>query len=259
MKICNSSISNPYQQSNIPFTSYSRQKKYGIVYYDDNGHVDKYELLKPHGILEDLEHWKSDFSGNSYRDDIIDFIKGSKVFLDEKIFSLLGEGFFTVAFDIGNDKVLKISDQNPFEFREHNPRFDIPLLSPIYKYGDMYGYIQAKADKKVSYFDVLSVKRKIKRDGYKVFDFDEHPKKQIGIYEGKSYLLDSRCAIKQNNIKTRFAEWLFKYFYRGKKECGAIAINPTKLPDTTPDCPIPNYSKKEVYTVIKNVIKSWVK
>lgn len=255
MKIYSHTIINQNSQNNINFTSFSLQKKYGTAIYDDNGHIDRYELSAPHGILEDLNHWKYDFPHWS-RDKVIDFVKGSKVFLDEKIFAFIGGGFYTSVFDIGNNRVLKISEQNPFEYREHNPKFDIPLLSPIYKHGNMYGYIQAKANKQVTFFDVLSVKLKIKKEGYKAVDFKYHPRAQVGLYEGTSYLLDSRCAVKQNNLKTRFAQWLFEHFYRGKKGYNARANNPT-IPIYQFDIPLPNYSKKEVYTIIKNIIKSW--
>ena len=153
---------------------------------------------------------------------------------------------------------MKISSQDPFKYREYNPKFDIPLLSPVYKYNDMYGYVQAKANRQTSLLDVLSVKIRMKEEGYKSVDFKYHPKAQVGIYNGKSYLLDSRCAVKQNNLKTRFVEWLFKHLYKGKKGYNARANNPT-IPIYAFDHPQPNYSQKEAYSIVKNIVKSWIK
>ena len=255
----NMKISDPVLKNQLPqysFTGVSKKREFGIAYYSDNGAFDRYELSEPQGILEDLKHWKYDCPKSSSQQKVIDFVRDSKVFLDEKIFAFVGNGFYSSVFDIGGNRVLKISEQNPFEYREYNPKFDIPLLSPIHKYGDMYGYIQAKADRQATLSDVLSVKKRMRKAGYKAVDFKYHPEEQVGIYNGRSYLLDSRCAVKQNNLKTRFAEWLFKHFYKGKKAYNARANNPA-APIYLFDRPFANYSRKEVFAIIKNIIKSW--
>lgn len=160
IKIYNSLVKNKYQQNNIKFMSYAVKRKYGTAFYDKNG-FDRYELNKAEEILTGVEHYLYDYPVVENGPSVIEFLKGSKRFLDEKIFSLMGKGRFSFALDIGNGRVLKISSQNPFEYRKHNSRFDIPLLSEIYRYGNMYGYIQAKADKRVTPWDVFWVKIKI--------------------------------------------------------------------------------------------------
>lgn len=228
-----------------------------VNWSDGEDYFCKYTINKPAGIINDLEQCRYDLKWNERFDMALKFIKGSGKFLNEKIYGISGVGAAAVAFDIGGDRVLKISDENPFEFREYNPKFDIPLLSKVEHYDGIYGYIQAKAETDgVGLKDVLRVQRKMKREGFAPsVDFNIWRTEQVGRYNGKSYLLDSRCAVRQNNLLTRFTRWFDRSFNR-------VIIVHKVGDDISPPChvnetPPPNLSPREAWKIIKKVLKSW--
>ena len=244
----------------------NKEKKYypnGVEYrinMDGEDYFYKYTINKPNGILEDLKQCKRDLGWITRINKALRFVEGSKKFLDEKIYGIVGTGGLTTVFDIGNERVLKISEENPFEYRKYNPKFDIPLIGKVEQYKGFYGYIQKKADtENVGLKNVLAVKRKMKKAGFtSSLDFGSHRTDQVGIYKGKSFLLDSRCAIKRNNFITRFTNW-FENNFNFKRICIAQRIEDVmdKLPVHIEEKPLPDYTFKEAFMRIKKVIKSW--
>ena len=233
----------------------------GIEYLnwvDGEDYFCKYMIDNPNGIISDLEQCKKDFKWTKRIDKSIEFIQGSRKFLNERIFGIVGLSHLTTVFDIGNDRVLKISEENPFEYRKHNPKFDIPLIGTVEEYNGFYGYIQRKADtSNIGLNNVLEVKRKMRKAGFiPSADFSDYRIDQIGVYNGESFLLDSRCAVKQNNLLTRFTKW-FEYNFNQE----IILISPDLDADVeikhVDEKPLPNYTIKEAYARIKKVIRSW--
>ena len=229
------------------------------LWEDGEDYFCKYTINKPNGIVSDLEQCKKDLGWSFRIDKALKFIQGSKKFLDENIYGIIGTGGLTTVFDIGNDRVLKISEENPFEYRKYNPKFDIPLIGEVEYFDGIYGYIQKKADTdNVGLKNVLAVKRKMKRAGYTSSqDFGMHRVDQVGIYKGKSFLLDSRCAVKRNNFITRFTRWFennfnFQRVYYVQKIEDIIDKPPAHIEEK----PLPNYTLKEAFMRIKKVIKS---
>jgi len=252
------------QSKPIPFTGVNWNEKIEHsnaveykIWCDGEDSFCKYTINKPAGIIDDLEQCRNDLKWNKRFDNALKFIKGSGKFLNEKIYGIPGVGAAAIAFDIGDNRVLKISNENPFEFREYNPKFDIPLLSKVEHYDGIYGYIQAKAETdNVKLLDVLRVQRKMKRAGFvPSCDFNVWRTEQVGRYNGKNYLLDSRCAVRKNNLLTRFTKWFDRMFNRviilheiGEDFSPSVHVNEAPLPDLAP---------REAWKIIKKVIKSW--
>ncbi|MBO7673056.1 hypothetical protein J6S88_06585 [bacterium] len=230
------------------------------IWLDGDDYFRHYEIIKPNGMVEDLKQCRKDLQLDKRLNPIIEFIEKSKFFINEKIYGIVGFGGLTTVFDIGDGRVLKISEENPFEFRNYNPKFDIPLLSDVKSNGKYYAYIQRAAETEgVSTANVLKVKQKMRRQGYTPSrDFSNWRTEQVGILNGRSYLLDSRCAIPMNDKRTRFADWFKKWYDRSP----LIAIKvsdmdidiPVKHVDETPKA---NYTKAEARKIIKNVLESW--
>lgn len=259
MNVPKINFSNPYfGQNKYTIREFSNGKEFSTV-CDGEEFFHHYIIDEPKGILTDLEQCINDLKFEKKLRPVINFINESGKFINEKIYGIAGFGGLTSVFDIGNDRVLKISEENPFEYRKHNPKFDIPLLSQIEHYGNMYGYIQQKADtENVNIFDVQNVKRKMKKQGFTPSDdFSSWRIDQVGRLNGSSYLLDSRCAIPRNNRKTRFVQWFKKWFDRTP-----IVLHPIEeITDLPPvhvnEKPKPNYNKQEAIKIIKDVLSSW--
>lgn len=258
--------------SHINFTRNWNQKfelpngtKYS--YFDgDDECFDSYTIRRPSCIIDDLNKCKKDLRADLSKhrlEQAIDFVESTGKYLNEKIYGITGVGGFTTTFDIGDNRVLKISKENPLEYRDHQPKFDIPLLSPIYKHNDTYAYIQAKADvQNNTRLDVLKVKLKMKKAGFiSSNDFATNRTEQVGRYNGRSYLLDYRCAMKRNNTLTRFTEWFQNHFDKRRRVIQLIPIEDimNATLEHIDETPKPNYKKKEAIGIIKKVIRSWIK
>lgn len=103
--------------------------------------------------------------------------------------------------------------ENPLEFRKHNPFVDIPFLSPVEKVGKTYFVREVKADtKNISIQDCIDVITRIHKAGLETSaDLDRYKTRQIGKYQGKAYLLDTRCALPRLDRFSRFV-YDFKRF-----------------------------------------------
>ena len=164
-----------------------------------------------------VEDWKNNPMRAEYHREIArDLAEGSKLYfekhkeVDNSVMNLHNNGGLTVVFDIPNDEVLKVSLENPLEFREHNPEFDIPFLTPVEKYGKTYIVKQPKADtENITREHFMEVAKRIvnawcelSKDGTKY--------EQYGLYKGKPYLIDTRCAMPMPNAWTVIIDELCK-------------------------------------------------
>lgn len=136
--------------------------------------------------------------------DIQQYIDAGRI-NEADIKGIAGQGGLSVVLDLG-DEVLKCSYENPLEFRKHNPAFDIPFLSPVEKFGRTYFVKEAKADiKNVTENDCIDVINRIYNAGLETSrDFSQYRTEQVGIYNGKPYLIDTRCAVPQPDRFSRF-------------------------------------------------------
>ena len=87
-------------------------------------------------------------------------------------------------------------------------------------------------------------------------DFSDYRIDQIGVYNGESFLLDSRCAVKQNNLLTRFTKW-FEYNFNQEIILISTDLDADVEIKHVDEKPLPNYTIKEAYVRIKKVIRSW--
>lgn len=151
-----------------------------------------------------------------YQEIANDLAEGSKLFfnkhkeIDDSVINFHNFGSLTVYFDIPDSKILKVSLENPLEFREHNPEFDIPFLSPIEKYGKTYVVVQPKADtENITKEDCINVIRRIYRNFCEI-SRDGNKLEQYGLFNGKAYLIDTRCAMPLPNTYTIIIDKLCK-------------------------------------------------
>lgn len=168
-----------------------------------------------------------------------------------------GHGGLSVVFDLGEKGVLKCSQENPLEFRKHNPEFDIPFTSPVVKINDFYIVQQTKADTSlVSPKDCIDVIKRMSKEGFEPsLDFDEYRTNQVGIYNGRAYLLDTRCALPKPD---KFSLEVYDFCQRNRRVFYANKIDFMDFShiDETPRA---NLSVKEAKTMIKRIMKDNVK
>lgn len=120
---------------------------------------------------------------------------------------ILAHGGLSIVFKHKNgNEVIKVSLENPLQYRNHNPNFDIPFLAPVEKFKNIYIIREPKAKtENLTTNDVKKVIDKIKKAGFETSrDLTINSTRQIGIYKGEAYLLDTRCAMPRPNIFSRF-------------------------------------------------------
>ena len=156
--------------------------------------LDKYEKKYARGYLCDLIP------------DLKEFLRKFNYVKESDIKGILGECGLSVVFDAGEKGALKCSLENLLEYRKHCPDFDIPFLSPVIKVNKTYIVQQPKAETdNLGVEDCRDVIARIKKAGFELSrDMDEYKTRQIGRYNGKNYLLDSRCAVPCPNRFSRF-------------------------------------------------------
>lgn len=141
--------------------------------------------------------------------DLRQLMASPKAFLKESnIIGVVGQGGLSTIFDLGNNEVLKCSLENPLEFRMHNATFDIPFLSPVEKFGKTFFVKEVKADTaNITIEDCERVIKNIYKEGFEPSkDLDKYRTWQIGKYNNKPYLLDTRAALPRPN---RFSEYIY--------------------------------------------------
>lgn len=188
--------------------------------------------------------------------DIQQYIDSGRI-KETDIKGVAGQGGLSVVLDLGDD-VLKCSYENPLEFRAHNPSFDILFLSPVEKFGKTYFVREPKADvKSVTREDCRDVIRRLFTAGFEPSrDFDEHRLQQVGIYSGKPYLLDTRCAVPQPN---RFSRFVYDFCSINKRVYFANTVDEFCF-EHIDETPRPNLSFRKglakMWTVIRDNMKA---
>lgn len=182
-----------------------------------------------------------------------DYIDSGRV-SESEIKGVAGRGGLSVVLDLG-DEVLKCSYENPLEFRKHNPSFDIPFLSPVEKFGENYFVREPKADtKSVTKEDCKDVIRRLFEAGFEPSnDFDQYGLRQVGIYKGKSYLLDTRCAVPQPN---RFSRFVYDFCQVNIRVLVSRKVDPMDFSfEHIDETPRPNLSLRKGLDKIFNMMK----
>lgn len=177
-------------------------------------HNNKYkyhDLNIPYGndtfrVLDGIEESFNNLSNSFIVPRLREYIKTTGKIKETDIKGVVGSGGLSIVFDLGETEVLKVSHENPLEFRKHNPVFDIPFLSPVEKFKDIYIIREVKAERNlITSQDVISVLKRIEKEGFEPSrDLNSRTFRQIGFYKGEPYLLDTRCAMPKPNRFTRF-------------------------------------------------------
>lgn len=199
---------------------------------------DSFECRKKYGCYANL-------------DDYMAYAKLKK----SDIKGIAGRGGLSVILDLGENEVLKCSLENPLEFREHIPSFDIPFLSPVKKFGQTYFVREPKAETKgITPKDCEDVIRRIYEAGYEPSaDLYPYATRQIGIYNGKPYLLDTRCAVPQPN---RFSKFVYDFCHVNCRVLIAHKVDPYDFSfQHIDETPRPNLSLKKGLAKIFNMMK----
>ena len=192
--------------------------------------------------------------------DLKSYISTQKGKLKETdIKSVLGYGGLTTVFELTNDRVLKCSLENPLEHREHCTDFDIPFLSPVKKSGEHFFVVEPKAEQDgVTTEDCKDVIKRIYKAGYEPSrDLDEYKIRQVGRYNGKTYLLDTRAALPQPD---RFSKFIYRFCNSINRVLIAEKVDPTNFEikhiDESPRKNL-RFAEgiKEVYEVIDKNVK----
>lgn len=143
--------------------------------------------------------------------DLKNYISSQKGKIKETdVRKVIGYGGLTTVFELTNDRVLKCSLENPLEHRKHCADFDIPFLSAVEKSGEHFFVIEPKAEQEgITIEDCKDVIKRIYKAGYEPSsDLDEYKIRQVGRYNGKMYLLDTRAALPQPD---RFSKFIYRF------------------------------------------------
>lgn len=141
----------------------------------------------------------------------------------KEVSALLGCGTFALAFETIDGKVLKLSINSHFPMDREPDFFDVPIYESFKLSNNTHYYLEKKlSQENISQQEMLSLCNLIRESGYEITDvwqFGKFLSRQFGKDEnGKLYLLDSECAIKQDAPRlqkciynvVRFLELLFK-------------------------------------------------
>lgn len=168
-----------------------------------------------------------------------------------------GHGGLSTIFDLGEKGVLKCSQENPLEFRNHNAEFDIPFTSPVVKINDFYIVQEPKAETtSVTQMDCIDVIKRMSNEGFEPsLDFDKTKTRQVGFYNGRPYLLDTRCALPKPD---KFSLEIYNFCDRNRR---VFYPRETDLKDFghIVERPRANLSIKEAGKMVKKIIKDNVK
>lgn len=186
------------------------------------------------------------------RDSLKIYFQQNKDICEADIKGLAGHGGLTTVFDLGNE-VLKCSMENPFEFRAHNPEFDIPFTSPVSKINNFYITRQAKADtSKVTPYDCIDVQKRMSKEGFEPsVDFGIYDIRQVGIYNERAYLLDTRCALRKPN---RFSLEVYNFCTRNQRVFYPNKVDTVTL-EHVEEVPRTNLKVKEAIAMVRKIIK----
>ncbi len=181
------------------------------------------------------------------------YLQQNKDINTDDIKGFAGHGGLSTVFDLGEKGVLKCSQENPLEYRMHNPEFDIPFTSPVIKVKNFYIVQQPKAEtSSVTQKDCIDVITRMSNEGFEPsFDFDKTKTRQVGHYNGKAYLLDTRCALPKPD---RFSLEVYNFCERNKRVFYPRKIDLSDLCHIE-ELPRTNLNIKEAKTMILKIIK----
>ena len=185
MKVAFNTFENNYK----PVFGNNEKTSQTQIYQDSFSILDKYNKEYKSTYLKDIIP------------DLKEYIKRFNYIKESDIKGILAHGGLSIIFDLGNKEVLKCSLENPLEYRKHYSEFDIPFLSPVIKVNKTYIIKQPKAETdNTTVADCKDVISRIRHSGLELSrDMNEYRTWQVGKYNGKSYLLDTRCAIPRPN------------------------------------------------------------
>ncbi len=178
-----------------------------------------------------LDKYNEDYKNTFVKDiipDLKEYIKNFHYIKDTDIKGILGHGALSLIFDLGEKEILKCSLENPLEYRKHYPEFDIPFLTPVIKVNKTYIVKQPKAKTdNITIDDCKDVISRIRRSGLELSkDMNEYRTWQVGKYNGKSYLLDTRCAVPRPNAFSRF---VYRFCDAHKRVFEVRSMNPEAI------------------------------
>lgn len=127
------------------------------------------------------------------------FLKKNPHYKEKKMTGFCMPGYSSLAVELADKEVMKLSRRNPLASRPHVPELDIPFVTNVETFKDKgvyyYFYIQKKADmNSTTQEHVKQVIKKIIKSNYSPFDIYPSRTDQVGIYRGKPYLVDTECA-----------------------------------------------------------------
>lgn len=161
--------------------------------------------------------------------DLKNYISSQKGKIKETdVQKVIGYGGLTTVFELTNDRILKCSLENPLEHRGHCAEFDIPFLSPVEKSGEHFFVIEPKAEQEgITIDDCKDVIKRIYKAGYEPSsDLDEYKIRQVGRYNGKMYLLDTRAALPQPD---RFSKFIYRFCNSTNRVLIVEKVDPTNF------------------------------
>lgn len=212
MKICAHNTVMNMQNDKFSFKSAYVKPKLNA---DSFSFLDKYvnEGAASKKLVQDLKNYISSQKGKIKETDV------------QKV---IGYGGLTTVFELTNDRILKCSLENPLEHRGHCAEFDIPFLSPVEKSGEHFFVIEPKAEQEgITIDDCKDVIKRIYKAGYEPSsDLDEYKIRQVGRYNGKMYLLDTRAALPQPD---RFSKFIYRFCNSTNRVLIVEKVDPTNF------------------------------
>lgn len=214
----------PTKNSNIQ--KYSINVKTKKDYYNDDI-LKSISFEKPISIIDALksfinnpeiinDFWRlKDYSPKRDINRLINEIQESEHLKNKKTTSMLGCGYSSYVFDIGNDKVIKFTCGDHFNGRKPE-FFDLPIQESgkITESGNHYYYIEEKVSQdNITDYDIKMMEAQAGILDYLLFDC--HSFRQFGrTKDGHIRLIDPECAEKNPNqwykINKRVTNWLYK-------------------------------------------------
>jgi hypothetical protein len=168
--------------------------------------INDFWLLKDHSPRKDL-----------FR--LINELQEAESLKDKKTTSMIGCGYSSYVFDIGDNKVLKFTFGDHFNGRKHE-FFDLPIQESgkVTENGQHYYYIEEK----VSQDNITEYDIKMMESQAGILDYiliDCHSTRQFGrTKDGQIRLIDPECAEKKPNmwykkLKQKYLAWIYKHIH----------------------------------------------
>lgn len=145
-----------------------------------------------------------------------------------KVKSLAGIGTYALAFEMDDEKILKLTDIEHFTNGRKPADFELPIIKSgkMMGYRQYYYYIEEKVTQhNITQEEIRTLVKHIKQLGYEMTDHlisgvDGSPNaiykiEQFGrAKDGKVYLIDPRCVIETKDVLHSVKKNLFKSIFR---------------------------------------------